>query len=66
MIGKVAPIMTFEMLMRKYFDDLGRAPMEVDSKSLEDEQPHTVVLPDEQKMEEATSDQISRANDSIN
>ena len=52
MIGKVAPIMTFEMLMRKYHDVAG--PLIEDSETTssgEDESP-VWVLPEESELEE--------------
>jgi asparagine synthase (glutamine-hydrolysing) len=54
MIGKVAPIMTFEMLMRKYLD-IPAAQDAADEAGKEGEEEQAWVLPGENEMEEVES-----------
>ena len=62
MIGKVAPIMTFEMLMRKYFDGQEPVTGEPEAESIiEEDSPW--VLPVETKLEEVESNGRTRDED---
>jgi asparagine synthase (glutamine-hydrolysing) len=63
MIGKVAPIMTFEMLMRKYFDGQEPGTEKPKSESITEEEDGTWVIPVESKLEEVESNGRSRETD---
>lgn len=63
MIGKVAPIMTFEMLMRKYFDGQDPATDEPETESIVEEEAGTWVLPVESELEEVEPNGRSQKTD---
>ena len=63
MIGKVAPIMTFEMVMRRFYDEQDIETAETDSKAVNGEESQTWVLPNESEMEEIESNGRSHEGD---
>lgn len=63
MIGKVAPIMTFEMLMRKYFDEQRPGTMDAEPDFKGQDESHPWAMPGESKMEEVESPSNTLEND---
>ena len=63
MIGKVAPIMTFEMLMRKYFDEQRPGTMDAEPEFKGEDESVPWAIPGESKMEEVESPSNTLEND---
>ena len=63
MIGKVAPIMTYEMVMRRFYDEQDIETAHTDSQAVKGEETQTWVLPKDSEMEEIESNGRSREGD---